>query len=202
MSIKIENNNLCLPLHLLLDALDAEAYQDIIKNLACEDEIIQRVTDQILTGWTDDYHGARGCGANVEPHTPLDKARRRVAELADDVAKAELADALRALKNNQVWSDHYKDWAFMMYHAWGKQSQCPHQESPKVFEATSYEVVKKDALLDAMKEGMRRAAQLELPKGFADQYDSDAEIHAHAHGCFQQAQAILSAAEQLTEKDL
>lgn len=63
--------------------------------------------------------------------------------------------------------------------------------------------------LDAMKEGMRRAAKVKLPVfQLPTGYTGNRYIHGvhfesgNAHGVAETRQAILTAAEQLTEKDL
>ena len=144
MKFNYEKDTISFSLSDLLESLTGDQKKELVERLACENEIIEHVVSQIATGYTENCSsGSRGCGCEIEPHTPLDKARRKLAESAGDVAKAELKSALNSLQNQKAWHDHYRDWAFEMYHAWGKQAQCPHHESPKAGAWDEYEVIKR-----------------------------------------------------------
>jgi len=62
-------------------------------------------------------------------------------------------------------------------------------------EAHNYQVIKQ-IQLDAIKEGMRRAAEI------AKEQDKPCYSDEHAQGCYMASKAILTKAEQLTIKDL
>jgi len=144
MNIKYDGDKIELSVSDLLDHMTLDEKKSLIERLSCENDIIEHVVSQIATGYTENYSsGSRACGAEIEPHTPLDKARRTLALSAGEVAKKELESALKSLLNQKAWHDHYRDWAFEMYHAWGKQSQCPQRDSPKLEERDEYEVIKK-----------------------------------------------------------
>ena len=63
------------------------------------------------------------------------------------------------------------------------------------------ETIVQQIQLDAMKEGMRRAAQIAEDNTFALGKKTEWE-QAYDKGCLDSQAAILTAAEQLTEKDL
>lgn len=144
MSIKYEKDELKISVSWLLDQLSEESKLELVERLACEESVIAHVASQIATGYTENCSsGSRGCGAEIEPHTALDKARRQLAMSANDVAKNELQAALNSLIHQKAWHDHYRDWAFSMYHAWGKQNICPERDAPKSDTFCRYEVIEK-----------------------------------------------------------
>lgn len=67
-----------------------------LESIACHDDVIQHVMDQVMEGMT-----VNGCGgwADVkeEPQTAISKARRRIVEGADKVARDEVARLARDL---------------------------------------------------------------------------------------------------------
>lgn len=139
-----DNGNLIIPLHAILDRLTPDEKNSLVDYLSCDEQILENVTSQIMTGWTDGgSHGSRGCGFDEVPHTALDKARRAVAMASESVAKEELKAAINTLRSQQAWHDHYRDWAFEMYHAWGKTSRPPERQSPTHDATLQYEVIKK-----------------------------------------------------------
>jgi len=65
------------------------------------------------------------------------------------------------------------------------------------------EVELNEALLDAMKEGARRAfVNVDVPSGFEAQFDSQTEIQAYAQGFSECKDAILATAEKWDIKDI
>lgn len=150
MKLKVDGDKIELSFSDLLDHMDFEDKKNLIERLSCENDIIEHVVSQITTGYTENScSGSRSCGTEIYPHTPLDKARRKLAESAGEVAKKELDSALNSLRTQAAWSDHYRAWAFEMYHAWGKQSQCPQRNSPPAGSWNEYEVVKKTPAVKA-----------------------------------------------------
>lgn len=72
--------------------------EDIIDFIATHDVIIDEVAKQIVTGYTSSYsHGGRTW--DLRSGTPLDRARRAVADGASEVAKITLAEAQRAVEH-------------------------------------------------------------------------------------------------------
>jgi hypothetical protein len=89
MKATIEKGYLKIDAADLIDHLDDAGRAKIIELLSCHDTIIENVAAQIVDGWTEaGSHGGRCFGPL--PHTPLDKARRRLAESASEVAKEDI----------------------------------------------------------------------------------------------------------------
>lgn len=89
MKVKIENSKIIFDAIELLEELSGEDQIGLIESLSCQDAVIKHIADQIIHGCTDNgYYGATGCSET--PHTPLDEAKRFVAEHSGDVAKREI----------------------------------------------------------------------------------------------------------------
>jgi len=79
MEFKVINGEAIFDISELLMSLKGEDRISLIDSLACCDEVIKSVADQIMKGWTElGSHGYRGSAES--PHTPLDKVVRYVAE--------------------------------------------------------------------------------------------------------------------------
>lgn len=101
MTVKFIQGTLQVDFHELLSSLTGEDRIAAIDDLSCDDEIIKHVTDQLLEGWTEDgSSGSSGfpARADSERETPLCAARRRIAEGANEVAKAEIERLCRSLR--------------------------------------------------------------------------------------------------------
>ena len=86
MKATIERGRICVNASDLIESLDDDGRISIIDMLACHDQIIELVASQIVTGWTESMsHGSTTYSAL--PSTPLDKAKRYLAESAPVVAK-------------------------------------------------------------------------------------------------------------------
>lgn len=146
MRVKVEAGNLVISIASCLDELEPEEKRKFVDSLACEEEIIADVTSQVLDGWTENgSHGLKG-GAEVEPHTALEKAIREVALRASDVARKEIENLVRALRWEKAASDCYRDWGFSLYHKWPRDY--PGCEMPPAVgrdEELRYEVVKRES---------------------------------------------------------
>ena len=88
----------------LLGSMTGEAKADLIARLACDDDVIKMVADQIIHGCTDDG----SCGSSyVTAHSddsmgsPLDRAQRAVALAAGDVARREIDRLKRELAHKE-----------------------------------------------------------------------------------------------------
>ncbi len=91
MNVKYKDGKLELNLHELLGSVSAEDKLDMVESLACDDEIIKHVADQIIKKWTENcYHGSTHITATVEPALGLDWAWREVAKRSGEVAKREI----------------------------------------------------------------------------------------------------------------
>lgn len=82
----------------LIESLDLEGKRKLADSIACSDDVIDFVTQQILDGWTEfDSHGGISA-ATVEPYRGLAKSIRDVARRAPEVAAKEISrleDSLR-----------------------------------------------------------------------------------------------------------
>lgn len=86
MKAVIERGRICVDASDLIDSLDDDGRISIIDILACHDQIIELVAAQIVTGRTES--GSRGSTTySPLPSTPLDKAKRYLAESASAIAK-------------------------------------------------------------------------------------------------------------------
>ena len=68
--MKIKDGKLVIDLHELVESLSPDAQMEVIKHLCCEPVVIERISEQIATGMTDD-----GWCGDTE-----DKARARITE--------------------------------------------------------------------------------------------------------------------------
>lgn len=99
MNVKYDNGELRFDFHELLRYVDPARKQELVESLACDDDIIKHVADQIISRWTEScFSGSSFVTAPADGGTPLDKAWRAVAKASGDVAKREierLEDAVR-----------------------------------------------------------------------------------------------------------
>lgn len=70
----------------LLRSLEGESKNQLVKYLACEDEVIDRVAQQISFGITDDLYSG-SLGQYTTPNTALTKARLLVSENSSELSK-------------------------------------------------------------------------------------------------------------------
>jgi len=117
MNAKLNKGQLTIDISNLLDSLSPEDKIELIETLACQDTIIKHVADQILTGWTENCYSG-GTSYAVEGHAPLDLARKRVIELAPEVARQEIDRLKLFAKNKEEQVKIYSDKYFALYHAW------------------------------------------------------------------------------------
>lgn len=82
----LKDGNLVVDLHEAFSALLAgEHRSEVLESLSCHEEVLTHVCDQLLSRWTEKgYHGSTTGAAPAECFTALDKARRRLAEGAED----------------------------------------------------------------------------------------------------------------------
>jgi hypothetical protein len=121
MNAKLNKGQLTIDISELLDSLSDEDKIELIETLACQDAIIKHVADQILTGWTENCYSG-GTSYAVEGHAPLDLARKRVIELAPEVAREEIERLKRFAKNQEEDAKKYMDKYFKLYHDWPRDS--------------------------------------------------------------------------------
>lgn len=99
-----KEGNLEVDLRNVLQAISIDSKQDLINYLCCDEEIIQKVTDQIIDGFFDDGHGwwsGSSASKSLNPSTSLDKAARRISLAANEIAKKEIERLSEALSRSQ-----------------------------------------------------------------------------------------------------
>lgn len=97
MHVKYDKGSLVIDLHDFLSHVDKETKMDMVESLACDDDIIKHVADQILERWTENcFSGGSTYGGDA--WTPLDKAWREVAKRSGEVAKREIEKLERVLR--------------------------------------------------------------------------------------------------------
>ena len=99
MNAKYKDGNIEFDLHDLLMSVSAESKAEMIESLACDDEIIKHVADQIITKWTENCcSGGAACTAGADPRFGLDWAWREVAKRSSEVAEREIKRLEGAIK--------------------------------------------------------------------------------------------------------
>ncbi len=106
MKATIEGDTLQIRLLELIEAIDPDQLRLFADSLACSNDVIRYVTQQILDKWTENTsHGMTNYTAQAEPTTGLDWAWRQVSKRSLDVAQREierLEDALRKAKKENA----------------------------------------------------------------------------------------------------
>jgi hypothetical protein len=98
MNVKLEKDYLKISLQDILEQLTLDDKRLMAAYLACEDDVIEDVANQLLTGWTESgWHGGRSAG-QAEPTGALDIWRRRLALRCGEVAVKEIEDLKNSLK--------------------------------------------------------------------------------------------------------
>ena len=114
MSAKIveENGRTTLQIDMyeaIHDALKASERKDLIESLACAEDVIQHVMDQVLEGCTES--GYSGC-SSVSMNYALQKARLRIAKDSSYAVKSTIEDLERKVKDLEESVQWYlNNWA-------------------------------------------------------------------------------------------
>jgi hypothetical protein len=121
---KMKGDEACINIFdLIHEYLPEERHQELAESLSCSDVVIDAVVDQILGGWTENGF----CGAStseVEPKTPLDIARRKIAKGANEASKNEIERLERSLAFMEKTKNEYMNKYFELYHM-GYQPELP-----------------------------------------------------------------------------
>lgn len=162
MLSKVENGNLTIDVHELLAGLFVEEKQVLAEALAISDDVIERVGQQIVTGWTEaGSHGFNDSDA-ADPTYPLGKAIRAVALGSGGVAARQVEDLSSTMRRQHAYHDQMQRWAWTMYHAMqdarrdGRACPCP-PECPSAYDATG------DAFIVVANAGVRGGAAAPYP---------------------------------------
>lgn len=90
--VTLDGWKLSLNLYDLIGSMTGEDRAKVIDALACSDEVINEVANQIIDGWTTEgSHAASGCGGNPDATYGLDGARMRIAKASSEIAAKEIA---------------------------------------------------------------------------------------------------------------
>jgi hypothetical protein len=112
--VKYENGEVRFNLYDVLGELSKTHRAEIIDALACQQEVIDEVMNQVLEGCTSlGSHGPKGCGGNPSATHGIDGARLRIAKAAGEIAFAEIAALSRAVERANASADD----AWSKYHA-------------------------------------------------------------------------------------
>ena len=99
MNVSYENGYLKVDIYDLCTGLPKEDKLKLVESLACDDDLIRHVSDQIVEGMTENgYYGSSYCTPSPEPYLALDAARRKVAKGSSEVAKKEIEKLEKELK--------------------------------------------------------------------------------------------------------
>lgn len=91
MSARLVGADLVVNVYDLISELGKEHRAAIIDALACTDEVINEVANQIIDGWTTEgSHAGRTYGGNPDATFGIDGARMRIAKASSEIAAAEI----------------------------------------------------------------------------------------------------------------
>jgi hypothetical protein len=103
MNVKYKTGELHFNFHEMLSYIDPAHKLELVESLACDDDIIKHVADQIISRWTESCcSGSSFITASADGGTPLDKAWRAVAKASGEVAKREIERLEVALRHEQA----------------------------------------------------------------------------------------------------
>lgn len=107
--VEIDDKHIKIPWTTLIGSLSREQLVDLIEHLACEDEVIDHVAPQLVTGWTKD--GTNHGSTETHPlapgeeecrwRAPLSRHRRAIALGASEVAAEEIDRISRSLAHER-----------------------------------------------------------------------------------------------------
>jgi len=97
--IKINEHSLCIDIDELLNSITSVQNTHVVQSLACRNDVIKHVMDQVFDTYTVDGYRGSTSSTTYEPWCPLDIFRRNIAKCASDIAKEEIEKLEAALKN-------------------------------------------------------------------------------------------------------
>ena len=100
--MKLEGANLVINMYDLLGQLPSETRGQLIDSLACLEEVIDEVMNQVLEGYTSEgSHGPRTFGGNPDATRGIDGARMRIAKASSEIAAKEIEALARQIKSEK-----------------------------------------------------------------------------------------------------
>lgn len=98
MNINIENGKITFDIDDLMRQIPPDKVRGVVEVLSCNEDLIDFVMEQVFGQWTENgYYSSRTVIATEAPTNALDRACRRVAMEAGDVAKSEIKALEKAL---------------------------------------------------------------------------------------------------------
>lgn len=121
MKAKITKEGLCIDISELLDNIAPEDKSELFKHIACDNQVIKDVVDQILDGWTQDgWNGFHEYTASADPKYSIDIARRDIAKRSSEVSKREIERLEKSLAAKQQECRDLEVERSNALHAWHK----------------------------------------------------------------------------------
>ena len=111
--MKLEDGKIVINVYDLIGELGKEHRDSIIDALACQDEVINEVVNQVLDGWTTmGSHAGTSYGGNAEATYGIDGARMRIAKGSSELAAEEITRLGEQLAREKARADD----AWTRYH--------------------------------------------------------------------------------------
>ena len=114
MKMTISDGKLQVDIVEFIDAISQLDRMHVIQALACHQEVIDEVVNQIVDGCTTEgWYGAKGQGGDPQSLFGLDGARMRIAKASSEIAAEEIAAAARRADAAEALGDE----GWRRYHA-------------------------------------------------------------------------------------
>ena len=102
MKVRYTDGQIQIDIYELLANTPKEQKAVMIEVMACDDDIIKHIVDQLLQGWTEnDLAGVRNYTAIQNPKSGLDWACREIAKRSSEVARKEIERLETAVKTHR-----------------------------------------------------------------------------------------------------
>ena len=99
MKVRYTDGQIQIDIYELLANTPKDQKAVMIEVMACDDDIIKHIVDQLLQGWTEnDLAGSRNYTAIQNPKSGLDWACREIAKRSSEVARKEIERLETAVK--------------------------------------------------------------------------------------------------------
>jgi hypothetical protein len=102
MNFKLEGNSIVINVYDLLGSIASADRKRIVDAMACQDEVINEVMNQVIDGWTSEgSHAGRTYGGNADAVYGIDGARMRIAKASSEIANREIERLAEKLKRTE-----------------------------------------------------------------------------------------------------
>jgi hypothetical protein len=140
MKLEIKDGKLNIDVLELLENLTPEDRGEVAESLCIVDDVILRVADQIIKGWTEAGSHGSNDSHNPVPLCALGKAVRAVALASGDIAAKQINDLVETLVRREAYHELESKWAWEMH---GMLMRPPPPPDAYDTSKDEYEVVKK-----------------------------------------------------------